>query len=81
MLLGSQSKYVSELMTLHVMSYFLQHHLAPQPARLKYVGTNDELLLEDQMQRITLTGNISPKELVTGKWGGGKGGAGQKLEK
>ena len=61
-------------MTLHVMSYFLQHHLAPQPARLKYVGTNDELLLEDQMQRITLTGNISPKELVTGEWGGEKGG-------
>ena len=61
-------------MTLHVLSYFLQHHLAPQPARLKYVGANDELLLEDQMQRITLTGNISHKELVTGERGRGRGG-------
>ena len=58
------------LMTLHnILFYFLQHHLPPQPARLKYVGANDELLLEDQMQRIKLTGNISPKELVTGGMG------------
>ena len=57
-------------MTLHnILFYFLQHHLPPQPARLKYVGVNDELLLEDQMQRIKLTGNISPKELVTGGMG------------
>jgi len=57
-------------MTLHnILFYFLQHHLPPQPARLKYVGANDELLLEDQMQRIKLTGNISPKELVTGGMG------------
>lgn len=34
---------------------------------MKYVGGNDELLLEDQMQRVMLTGNISSKELVTGK--------------
>jgi len=33
---------------------------------VKYVGGNDELLLEDQMQRVMLTGNISSKELVTG---------------
>ena len=63
------------------MFYFLQHHLPPQPARLKYVGASDELLLEDQMQRIKLTGNISPKELVTGGMGprgegGGEGGVG-----
>lgn len=57
------------------MFYFLQHHLPPQPARLKYVGASDELLLEDQMQRIKLTGNISPKELVTGEMGPhGEGG-------
>ena len=68
-------------MTLHVISYFLQHHLAPQPARLKYVGTNDELLLEDQMQRITLTGNISPKELVTGEGMRGEGGGRDRNEK
>jgi len=42
------------------------HHLVPQPPRVKYVGGNDELLLEDQMQRVMLTGNISSKELVTG---------------
>jgi len=39
----------------------------PQPPRVKYVGGNDELLLEDQMQRVMLTGNISSKELVTGE--------------
>lgn len=44
-----------------------QHHLVPQPPRVKYVGGNDELLLEDQMQRVMLTGNISSKELVTGE--------------
>ena len=67
-------------MTLCVLSYFLQHHLAPQPARLKYVGANDELLLEDQMQRITLTGNISPKELVTGEGEEGEGERGREGE-
>lgn len=44
-----------------------QHHLVSQPPRVKYVGGNDELLLEDQMQRVMLTGNISSKELVTGE--------------
>ena len=68
-------------MTLRVLSYFLQHHLAPQPARLKYVGANDELLLEDQMQRITLTGNISPKELVTGEGEEGEGERGRDWKK
>ena len=43
-----------------------QRNLVPQPSRVKYVGSNDELILEDQMQRVTLTGNISTEEMITG---------------
>ena len=43
-----------------------QHHLIPQPPRVKYVGVNDQLILEDQVQRVTLTGNTPSRDLVTG---------------
>lgn len=43
-----------------------QHHLVPQPPRAKYVGSNDELVLEDRMQRAALCGNIPSDDLVTG---------------
>ena len=43
-----------------------QHHLTPHPPRTKYVGVNDQLILEDEVQRITLTGNLPSRDLVTG---------------
>ena len=43
-----------------------QHHLTPHPPRTKYVGVNDKLILEDEVQRITLTGNLPSRDLVTG---------------
>ena len=46
-----------------------QHHLVPPPPRAKYIGSNDELILEDQMQRVTLCGNIPSEEMVTGIMG------------
>ena len=30
------------------------------------MSSNDELILEDEVQRVTLTGNIPSRELVTG---------------
>ena len=39
----------------------------PQPpSRVKYIGVNDQLIIEDQVQRVTLCGNISPSDYVTG---------------
>ena len=40
--------------------------LPPQPPRSKYIAPSDELILEDQLQRVTLCGDISTEELVTG---------------
>lgn len=46
--------------------FFAKHKLAPQPSRANYTSVNDELILEDAIQRITLYGNIPLKELCTG---------------
>ena len=42
------------------------HNLVPKPARAKYTDDSDELILEDESQRITLVGNIDKTRLVTG---------------
>ena len=45
----------------------IQHHLLPQPTRVKYTSINDELVLEDFVQRVMLTGDIPTHQLVTGE--------------
>lgn len=51
------------------MSAF-QHNLLPQPPRSKYIHPDDELVLEDELQRIRLEGNVDVSKLVTGGDGG-----------
>lgn len=38
----------------------------PQPSRGKYTEDSDELVIEDETERVTLTGNISVETSVTG---------------
>lgn len=33
---------------------------------MKYVGVSDQLVVEDQVQRVTLCGNVSASDYVTG---------------
>ncbi|XP_042872791.1 DNA polymerase delta subunit 2-like isoform X1 [Penaeus japonicus] len=43
-----------------------EHHLMPQPVLEKYVSSDDDLILEDELQRIQLVGNIDIPKMVTG---------------
>lgn len=43
-----------------------EHNLMPQPSRVKYADDSDELVIEDESERVALTGNIAVATSVTG---------------
>lgn len=53
----------------HCLFLARQHNLLPQPPRSKYIHPDDELVLEDELQRIRLEGTIDVSRLVTGRQG------------
>lgn len=49
------------------MQWFcLQHQLIPQPPRTHFFDDSDQLILEDELQRIRLVGNLDVHLVVTG---------------
>ncbi|CAB3982528.1 DNA polymerase delta subunit 2 [Paramuricea clavata] len=44
----------------------VENNLMPQPPRVKYINENDELILEDENQRVRLVGEIPIDKLITG---------------
>ena len=50
------------LMLFHVF----QHNLPPQPIGSKYTSDGDKLILEDELQRIILVGELKVQSSVTG---------------
>lgn len=44
-----------------------EHNLIPQPKKDKYVSNSDTLILEDELQRIQLVGEINVQNACTGK--------------
>ena len=44
----------------------LENNVVPQPPRIKYTNESDELILEDEAQRVKLVGEIPIEQLVTG---------------
>ncbi|KAK6645537.1 hypothetical protein RUM43_001814 [Polyplax serrata] len=43
-----------------------EQQVTPQPVISNFMSENDELVLEDEMQRIKLEGNINVKKMITG---------------
>lgn len=43
-----------------------EHQLIPQPLRTVFTDDNDQLILEDELQRIRLLGDLSPHNVITG---------------
>lgn len=43
-----------------------EQQVTPQPVISSFMSENDELVLEDEMQRIKLEGNINVKKMITG---------------
>lgn len=43
-----------------------EHQLIPQPIRTEFTEDEDQLILEDELQRIKLLGSLSVHEAITG---------------
>ncbi|KAK7002588.1 DNA polymerase delta subunit 2, partial [Biomphalaria glabrata] len=43
-----------------------EHNLLPQPIKSRYTDSNDKLIIEDELQRITLIGKLNCHDFVTG---------------